>query len=1480
MAKIKKLYRYLIFLTLLLIILSGSSFLLLRNQSVQTYLGHKIFDRISDNIRGAIVFKTMKFTLFNRVTFEDILILDETKDTLIYSPVLNLGIRKLDRKNRSLRLGRIYAENPVIGIRPDSTGRLNILYFVDLITPEDTAKRNRDLSINQIRIVDGRATVNLAESSGEKLKNLKTENLNITIDDLDKHYDKFNMTLSELSFNTDDNFRVTSIFSEVDVSKDHFYLVDPTIRTSASFINSDIIGIDFTDRDSIFSFMDDARLNLKFNRSLISLADIGFFVDKLADSDETFILSGTINGTVSELKGRNIELEYSGSTRIGCDFDFSGLPDIANTFMFIDVEDMITTTEEIESFNIPGYGYINLGDEVRRLGTLSFNGNFTGFLTDFVTYGKFKTDIGSLSTDILFRPDSNNTFIYKGSLKTMGFDIGRFIDQQDILGILSVSADIDGSSESFDIFNARLKGEIDTLQFKGYQYHDILLEGIFTEKIWDGTITTDTRDLKMALLGRFDFSGEEPEFDFTLNLLDADLFKLNLYPDDTTSRLSMLLTANFEGSNIDNIDGEIRLLNSRLTLHSESFDMYDASLIAGNEGDVFSIEFKSDYIDADIKGKYNLRSVFDDLVTAGARLSPALFSKEESLYRITNNNFEYNVAFKNTDPVNKFFRTGINLAQGSRISGRVDPDSLITLRAEGDYFVFNNNSLVDFDLFTIVEDSAMNIFLQSHSLNLLNRFELQDFKVRGNTVYEDFTTGISWVNKGNLKNSGEVKVAGHLIDLTKGKTGIEVDMKETSIFVRDQEWKIHPSRFSADSSSLQFSDFMISHGDDYFSVNGKASSYEDDTLAITFKNLKLDALNSLSRKEINNSEGVDFLIDGEMDGEILLKNIFDNFLFESDILISDFSTNEHKHGDIRILSQWDNIKRLADISLKNNINNTNTIGVEGTYNPESKEIDFKTKVDDFPLDALNLVLYSFSSGIKGFGSGSVRVTGTAGEPKINGSIMARNTSMTIDYLKTKFNFSDSIIMDNTGFRFRNISLTDERGNRATLDGYVAHNSFNDFGINLKINADNILVMDTRQKDNSLFYGTAYATGVISITGPATSLRFDVSARTGRNTKLFIPLDQGVEVTDYSFISFTSSDTTNRGERVINLPFASSAKPPSIELNFDLEVTPDAEVQLVFDSKVGDVMRGRGSGNLNLSLNKGGDFAIFGDYVIEDGDYLFTLGNIFNKRFIVEEGGTISWDGNITDADVDIKAIYKLRTSLFELLQDEAFRQRIPIDCHLNMTGKLINPMIGFDIYLPTADEQTRTYLRNAINTEEEMSRQFLYLLVMNSFYPSSSYATAINTTSAGASAMGVTTTEMLSNQLSNWLSQISNDFDIGFAYRPGNEISSQEVEVALSTQLLNDRVIINGNFDVGGQETSSATNDITGDFDVEVKLTEKVRFKVFNRSNDNIHYETAPYTQGFGLFYRQDFNRFIDIFKKNKGDMKKEEETAVETVEK
>ena len=328
---------------------------------------------------------------------------------------------------------------------------------------------------------------------------------------------------------------------------------------------------------------------------------------------------------------------------------------------------------------------------------------------------------------------------------------------------------------------------------------------------------------------------------------------------------------------------------------------------------------------------------------------------------------------------------------------------------------------------------------------------------------------------------------------------------------------------------------------------------------------------------------------------------------------------------------------------------------------------------------------------------------------------------------------------------------------------------------------------------------------------------------------------------------------------------------SMDINFDLEITPDAEVQLIFDSKAGDVMKGTGSGNLNISLNPKGEFKMYGDYIIEDGDYLFTLGSLLNKRFIVQSGGKISFNGKMEDAEVDIRAVYKTKAPLSDIMPDQPdpkLKERIPVECQLNLTGNLFKPVVGFDIYLPTADEETRAYLRSMIKSDEEMSRQFLFLLVMNSFYADPGTRSATQSTSdIGTATVGVTTTEMLSNQLSNWLSQISNDFDIGINYRPGSTAlpNSQEVQVALSTQILNDKVVINGNFDYGTNQTSTSTpasnNAITGAFDVEVKITDKIRFKVFNRSNDNFYIDNGiQYTQGVGLFFKQDFNKFRDLF--------------------
>jgi hypothetical protein len=282
--------------------------------------------------------------------------------------------------------------------------------------------------------------------------------------------------------------------------------------------------------------------------------------------------------------------------------------------------------------------------------------------------------------------------------------------------------------------------------------------------------------------------------------------------------------------------------------------------------------------------------------------------------------------------------------------------------------------------------------------------------------------------------------------------------------------------------------------------------------------------------------------------------------------------------------------------------------------------------------------------------------------------------------------------------------------------------------------------------------------------------------------------------------------------------------------------------------------------------------MFGDYEIESGDYLFTLQNIINKKLKVERGGTIRWNGDPIDAIIDMRAVYSTKAVPSVLVPDPPSYlkdKRYPVDCHLIMTNKMMNPDLQFEIVLPTAEDETRNFVKNAITTEEELTKQFLSLLIINNFSSSQFTAGSGQGTAQGAGMAGVTTSELLSNQLSNWLSQISNDFDIGVNYRPGDEITTDQVEVALSTQILDDRVTIHTNLDVGGSQTTgtqegTSTNNITGEFDVNVKLTNdgKLSLKAYNHSNDDQLYNTSQYTQGVGFMYREDFNTFGELMKR------------------
>ncbi len=1478
---IKKSLKYLIIISGIIIMVPTSLYLLLKNPAIQTFLVNKITRHISNEIKSTISVGKIEYRFFNRLVINDVLIKDKNNDTLLFSQKITAGIKRIDFRNRSFRLGRVVLMKPEVAFITDTTGLSNISWYINLLrNPADTLKKKPGkFLIDQIDISDARFfLINASGVHGKSridFNNMNLNNIHGIIEDFLIFNDTTTFNIYNLGFIESSGFNVSRLSSSVVLSKQIIQLNSVNLNLDSSIVNISRFSLKPESDSSFKKFVDEVKIDIQLDKSLIYTSDLQYFVPFTDDIYESVWIEGRVFGTISELRGRDIRLSYRNQTDLDCDFDFSGLPSIENTFMHIGVNSLKTNVRDIGKIKIPGKGKIALPEFLYNLGNLTFDGSFTGFTTDFVTYGKINTTLGTIRTDISFRPEEQGRYRLNGLLQGTNVNLGDLTGKPDMFGKVSMQANVDGYAYSFKKFATNLTGQIDSIEINKYIYRNIDLNGFFTENTWDGSIKIIDDNIKMDLLGMLNFSKDLPEFDFTLNISEANLFKLNLDKNDSSSAMTMLLTSNFKGNNIDNLDGEIKLLNSNFIKYNKSLELYDFSIRSFTEDNRPVLSLRTDFVDADIRGYYNFATLGVLIKTTLAKLMPSQFIMPEQLYRLNNNKFVFEIDLKNTDKINNFFRTGLLISERSNIKGVVFPDSLL-IAGKSELLSIKNNIFKDFSIDASVSESDLAININSSSLLLLGQSEQKGFSINIRTKPDIFTFEVEWDNEDQDMNRGNFiargKIAKNSVD--GGKATLTIDIDSTQIYSQNNLWKVNHSSITIDTSSIHINKLNISNNDNYYMIDGSISKDPSDTLHLDFNGIDISPLNILVNQKKNaDNPAIPLNFKGRLNGKILLNNVYQNLLLESNINVTDFSVLGSEYGTISISSDLDLIKKVVNINATNNLNGIKMFDIIGYYDPEFKKIKLDAKASKLPIDALNPLLKVFASEINGFASGNVTLTGEPKKIILEGAVMAEDASMKIDYLQVKFKLNDSIRFDKKGIKFNSIRLSDEKGNIASLSGSVNHTNFKDYKADLIINIaepNECLVLNTKPRDNQLFYGTAYTSGVTSIKSGINSVSFDISARTGRNTKFYIPLNTGLSVSEYSFITFVDSkngsDSLTSYEQAGQPPAA--PKQTGMDLNFDLEVTPDAEVQIIFDSKVGDVMKGHGTGDLNINLDKLGNFKISGDYIIEDGDYLFTLGNILNKPFSVENGGKIIFNGDLDNAEIDIKAIYKLRASLYEILQDDKYKERIPIECQLKLSGKLFNPVVGFDIYLPTADEGTRTYLRNAISSEEELSRQFLYLLVMNSFYYESS------PTSSGTSAMAVTTTEMLSNQLSNWLSQISNDFDIGFVYRPGTkDLNSQEVQVALSTQLLNDKVIINSNFDVRGTGNNAAnTNQITGDFDAEVKITEKIRFKVFNRFNNP--YTTgklAPYTQGVGVFYKQDFDKFSDLFrKKTSSGMKKE----------
>jgi len=1468
---IKKIYKILIIVLLVIIVLPVTAYFVLQNNKIQTYITQKITKTVSENLNAKFRVESVNYRFFNKVVLKNVYIEDQYEDSLLFAKEIIANLSRIDRKKRAIDINHINVLNARFYLnKPDSLAPLNLKFIVDELKRDSTNTKPRweinfrNIEMHQM-VFRFRNFKNIKKNSGVDFSNLICYIEDLDIRNLKIKNQVVDFHINKLNFSEQSGFKIYNLKSNMSIGKQHMLFKNIKIRTPNSFIYADSLSFNHNDFDEYKNFTEWVKIDFALRESNVSFNDIYYFSPKLRNIDVNLVISGRVHGKVSSLKGKDVKFQVGEQTELITDFDFNGLPNLKKTFIYANFKKFKAAVKDFEIINqfTEGSEKFTIPENLNKLGIVNYEGKFTGFIDDFVTYGKFTTDLGDISTDLYLKPDTSRTLAFDGKLETTDFRVGELFTDNETVGKITTNAQIEGVIGRDKTLKANTDGVIKNITVNNYNYQNIILDGFLTEKTYDGILSISDPNIEMDFIGNIDFSGNIPVFNFNANVPKANLYGLNIDKKDTSARLSFNVDANFTGNTLDNAVGEINFSQTELTKRNETMHFDTLKIIAEHFADTNKITLTSDYVDGLLIGEYQPSTLFQSIKNLFYTYTPALIKNPgDTLNIISTNNFRFNADLKNTQLLTYFFLPSVKISDSAKVDLKYrESKKQLLLNASAKKASFNQHSINHLSVKAVSNDSIFTASTKTESILLGNQIFLENFRTTSLTSQNEVHLKVDWDNDDTQDEYNGKILASTLIKQKEAYDDplFHIDILRSTIVVQDSIWNINKSSIKIDSTAYTIDNFTISHKDQFLNVNGKISENAKDSLFFYFSDLNLSHINILTKDK-------KLAFDGKINGNANFSSLYTNPLFHSKITVDNLKLNNEILGYSQIFATWIDESEAINLDIYTQHQNKNkSLLINGNYFPENQTLNFGIRLNQFNLSILNPFLSSFARNISGTSSGDVNVTGTLNKPLFNGNVFLENSAMTIDYINTEYHFSTETKIENNSLFFNNIDIYDNLDNQATTNGYVKFGPQKDISFDFDINTDNILALNTSGNDNEVFYGKALVSGVINISGSSLGDVFlDISGRTERNTKINIPLNRSGTADESGFVTFIN---TKKSAEELSDDYNIDLS--GFRLNFDLEVTPEAEALLIFDSKIGDIIRARGEGNLKMETDANNNFNMFGNYTIEEGDYLFTLQNVINKKFEIERGGTILWSGAPYNANIEMEAIYNLRTQLSNLFPEDStdyYRRRIPVECQIYLSDNLMNTNIRFDINLPSADEEINTRVQSTINTQEKLNKQFLSLLVLNSFMPSQQQGAESYLAESGTSGLGsVTTSELLSNQLSHWLSQISDEWDIGVNYRPGDEISRDQVEVALSTQLLNDRVSINGNLGYGGQttgQTTEQTTNLVGDFRVDVKLTKngKLRLKAFNETNDRILYENAPYTQGVGIFYREEFNSFSELF--------------------
>ena len=1463
--------------------------LLLNIPFIQQRLGVFVAHELSNTLNTHVSIGKINMGLLNRIIVDDLWLEDQNNDEMLKIARVSAKFEILPLFNGKIRINSIQLFGFNISLNkqtPESSP--NFQFIIDaLASKDDTPKEsNIDLRINSILIRRGKLSYDVlsADSTPGRFNpqhvNLQNIIANISLKALQK--DSINIAIKRLSIEEQSGFELKKLSFKAIANNQRATIDNFTLELPESLLAMDTIRVEYDSIDALKTFDEHVHFATKMMPSYITLRDLSAFVPTFSNFKDRINISFKAKGSINQLDCDYLSISSNENFQLLANASFQELSDLNNAFIYGQISRLSVSNKGVD------FIFRNLSAEdkatpsvLSHLGDVSFNGEISGYFTDLVTYGNLHTDIGSIKTDLKVSTNTDNhLFAYSGNVESEGFNVGQLINNKE-MGEAIFNINLKGQHYKGNKPEILLKGLISSFEFKDYKYENIELDGEYIKGGFNGKVSLDDPNALIAINGSINLSTRIPSFNLIASITDFNPHQLHLTPKYENAKFSVKVKADFQGNTIDNLIGKINIDSLIYDTPDKYYFMRNLNITADKNEEINTLNINSEFLIASLKGKYKYKTLPHSINNLLHKYLPSAIP---AYNKATDNDFIFDIHINNTNLFSEILDIPIHIYSPATIKGSLN-DNTQRIRLEG-YFprLRYKNNFIESGMFTIANNSEQ----LDAKVRMTNRKKDEAFNISLAAIVEDdiIKSTLDWGNNSSITYSGKLAASIHFFKSESSLEGLKtvIDIDNTDIILNDTIWNVHPSRITIAANRVNIDNFFFSHNERHIHINGQVSDIPTDTLKLNLKDINIGYVFDIAQV----SDDVYF--EGDATGTAYAISLLKYPILSTNLNIKNFTLNNGLLGDLNIYGAWNNESKgiFLDAAIKNEENKESS--VKGYIYPLKPNggLDLRIDADGLSIKFIEFYMNSIAEDLTGTASGKVRFYGKFKELTLDGSVMA-DASMKFDFLNTNFIVSDSIRLHPTGINFNQMKFSDNEGHTGTVNGYLRYNHFKNIQYHLDVQVNNMLLMNTNETSDIPFYGTVYGTGNALLSGNAqTGLNANVAMTTNRNTVFNYNIGSAAVATSTQFITFNdktprrsqdSIQITTYFEDIQNDEIRHESH-ADIRLNLLIDATPDATMRIIMDPATGDYISCKGSGNIRTEFYNKGDVKMFGTYRIQQGIYKFSIQEVIRKDFIIQDGSSITFNGPPLDASLDIQASYTVTSaSLNDLIPDASAivqQPNVKVNCIMNLSGILLHPTVKLDIALPNERDEIQTLVRNYISTEEQMTMQTLYLLGIGKFYMEN------NTGTQQSDMMSSVLSSTLSGQLNNLLSQIidNNNWNIGTNLSTGEKgWTDVEVEGILSGQLLNNRLLINGNF--GYRDNPMANTNFVGDFEAEylLKPSGDIRLKAYNETNDRYYTKTNLTTQGVGIMFKKDFNRWDELFfwkkwrmKRIERKLKKEEE--------